>query len=96
MLTASNSASEIADQPIKTEPDLAYFLEIKPATKIMHLMFSFINTALIPLSQTSLTTRRDMSKLSTSTLSNLEQKINTIIQKTIDGTTPPPSFPPRD
>lgn len=84
-LTSNDRASEMADQTVKTEPDLTYFLEIKPATKIMHLMFSFINTALIPLSQTSLTTRRDMTKLSNSTLTTLEQKVNTIIQKTIDG-----------
>jgi len=50
----------------------------------MHLMFSFVNTALVPLSQTSLTNRREMVKLSNTTLANLEQKINNIIQKTLD------------
>jgi hypothetical protein len=78
------SAQEIADQQTKGEPDLSYFLEIKPATTIMHLMFSFINTALIPLSQTSLTTRREMSKLTNTTLAGLEQKVNKVIQRTID------------
>ena len=75
---------DAAEQQTKTEPDLSYVLEIKPATKIMHLMFTFINTALIPLSQTSLTTRREMVKLSNTTLTNLEQKVNNIIQKTVD------------
>jgi hypothetical protein len=76
---------DTAEQQAKGEPDLSYLLEIKPATKIMHLMFSFINTALVPLSQTSLTNRREMVKLSNTTLANLEQKINNIIQKTLDG-----------
>lgn len=76
---------ECTEQQSKGEPDLAFVLEIKPATKIMHLMFSFINTALNPLSQTSLTTRREMIKLTNTTLASLEQKINTIIQKTVDG-----------
>lgn len=57
----------------------------------MHLMFSFINTALIPLSQTSLTIKREMTKLTNTTLSALEQKVNTVIQKTIDSTTPNPN-----
>lgn len=78
------SAQEAAEQQTKGEPDLSYFLEIKPATTIMHLMFSFINTALIPLSQTSLTTRREMSKLTNNTLAGLERKINCVIQRTID------------
>lgn len=81
----SYSAQEAAEQQAKGEPDLTYFLEIKPATTIMHLMFSFINTALIPLSQTSLTTRREIGKLTNTTLMNLEQKINNVIQRTIDG-----------
>lgn len=79
------SAQETAEQQTKGEPDLTYFLEIKPATAIMHLMFSFVNTALIPLSQTSLTTRREMGKLTNTVLMSLEQKINNIIQRTVDG-----------
>ncbi|PWW74402.1 exocyst complex component Sec10 [Tuber magnatum] len=78
------SAQETAEQQTKGEPDLTYFLEMKPATTIMHLMFSFVNTALIPLSQTSLTTRREMGKLTNTTLMSLEQKINNVIQRTID------------
>lgn len=79
------SALDAAEQHGKVEPDLSYVLEIKPATKIMHLMFSFINTALIPLSQISLTTRREMVKLTNIMLASLEQKINTILQKTVEG-----------
>jgi hypothetical protein len=84
-LTIIRSAMDVAEQQTKKEPDLSHMLEIKPATKIMHLMFSFINTALIPLSQTSLTTRREMVKLSNTILASLETKINNIIQKTVNG-----------
>lgn len=85
MLTpVTTRAMDIAEQQGKGEPDLNYLLEIRPATTIMHLMFSFINTALIPLSQTSLTTRRDMLKLSNNALAGLERKINNVIQKSID------------
>jgi hypothetical protein len=80
----SRSAMDTAEQQTKGEPDFTYALEIKPATNIMHLMFTFINTALIPLSQISLTTRREMVKLANTTLAGLEQKINNIIQKTVD------------
>ncbi|KAL0631485.1 Exocyst complex component 5 [Maublancomyces gigas] len=88
--TALDAALEVAEAQTKGEPDLSYFLEIKPATTIMHLMFSFINTALIPLTQTSLTVRREMSKLTNTTLASLEQKVNSVIQRTVD------NFKPKD
>jgi len=81
---ALDAAMDTAEQQSKGEPDISYLLEISPATTIMHLMFSFINTALIPLSQTSLTVRREMVKQSNNTLASLESKVNNIVQKTID------------
>ena len=71
----------------KGAPDLTYLHSLRPTTQIMHLMFAFINTALVPLSQTSLTTRREMAKLSTAALKSLETKINTLIQRTVTTTT---------
>ncbi|KAL7269154.1 Exocyst complex component 5 [Rhizina undulata] len=82
--TALDAAQDTAEQQSKGEPEFSYLLEIKPATIIMHLMFTFINTALVPLSQTSLTVRREMVKLTNTTLASLEQKINAIIQRSID------------
>ncbi|KAF8475948.1 exocyst complex component Sec10-like protein [Kalaharituber pfeilii] len=83
--TTLDVALEIAEQQgTKSEPDLSYFHEIKPATTIMHLMFSFINTALIPLASASLTVRREMTILTNSSIAGLEAKINAIIQKTLD------------
>ncbi|CAZ81646.1 unnamed protein product [Tuber melanosporum] len=81
---ALDAAIEAAEAQTKGEPDLSYLQELKPTTIIMHLMFSFINTALTPLSQTSLTIKREMIKLTNSTLSALEQKVNGVIQRTID------------
>ncbi|RPA93611.1 exocyst complex component Sec10 [Choiromyces venosus 120613-1] len=81
---ALDAAMEAAEAQTKGEPDLSYLHELKPTTTIMHLMFSFINTALIPLSQTSLTIKREMVKLTNTTLAALEQKVNGVIQKTID------------
>lgn len=83
--TALDVALESAEsQGTKTEPDLSYFEEIEPATTIMHLMFSFINTALIPLASTSLTVRREMMILTNASIAGLESKINAVIQKTLD------------
>lgn len=83
--TALDVAFETAEaQGAKSEPDLTYFGEIKPATTIMHLMFSFINTALIPLASASLTVRREMMILTNASVAGLESKINKVIQKTLD------------
>lgn len=82
--TALDAAIDDAEQKASNEPDLTYFVEVKPATTIMHLMFTFINTALIPLASTSLTVRREMTILTNSSLSAMESKVNTLIQKTID------------
>lgn len=81
--TALDSALDSAEQT-KGEPDLSHFVEIRPATTIMHLMFSFINTALIPLASASLTVRREMSILTNTSLASMESKVNSVIQKTID------------
>ncbi|KAL7271147.1 Exocyst complex component 5 [Rhizina undulata] len=83
--TALDAAQDTAGQQSTGESELSYLLEIKPATIIMHLMFTFINAALGPLSQPSLTVRREMVKLRNTTLASLEQKINTIIQRSING-----------
>lgn len=63
---------------------MSYFLELNPATTIMHLMFAFINTVLFKLAANSLTTKREMQKLETTTLAALEQKVNSVIQKTVN------------
>lgn len=83
--TALDVALETAEnQGTKNEPDFTYFGEIKPATTIMHLMFSFITTALIPLASSALTVRREMTILTNASIAGLESKINAVEQKTLD------------
>ncbi|KAF8449775.1 exocyst complex component Sec10-like protein [Terfezia claveryi] len=83
--TALDAALEAAEAAAgKSEPDLGYFSEIKPATVIMTLMFGFINTALIPLASASLTVRREMMILNNASVSLLEGKIDRVVQKTLD------------
>ncbi|KAF8426330.1 exocyst complex component Sec10-like protein [Tirmania nivea] len=83
--TALDAALEAAEAATsKSEPDLSYFGEIKPATVIMTLMFGFINTALIPLASASLTVRREMMILNNASVGVLEGKIDRVVQKTLD------------
>ncbi|KAF3933873.1 hypothetical protein ABW19_dt0202788 [Dactylella cylindrospora] len=90
----------------KGEPDLSYFSELKAVNIILTLMHKTIHTALIPLAQSSLTIRREMSMVSTRFFGKVEERINLIIQKTVDvvlnhvtsilGKQPKRDFRPRD
>ncbi|RMZ79806.1 hypothetical protein DV738_g3242, partial [Chaetothyriales sp. CBS 135597] len=79
---ASESAS--AAESSKREPDLSYLGHLRNAVSIMHLMQSCINTLLIPLASTSLTTKREMEKKTAATITQLEDTISNIEQATID------------
>jgi len=68
----------------KNEPDLSYFTELNSASIILSLMYTTINTALIPLSLSSLTLRREMMLMTNRYLSKTEERIDLIISKTID------------
>jgi len=73
-------------QDIKAEPDFSYLQNIKIAVSIIHLLSTYINTALIPLASSSLTVRREMVNYSSTNISNLEKKVNSIFQMTHDST----------
>lgn len=68
----------------KSEPDFAYLPSVRDAISVMNLMVMCINTVLIPLSIGSITIRREMEKKVNLTTIRVEEKINTIEQKTID------------
>ncbi|KAJ5112066.1 hypothetical protein N7532_000111 [Penicillium argentinense] len=70
----------------KTEPDFAYLPSVRTTISITTLMVMCVNAVLLPLAAGSITTRRDMEKRTSQTTSRIEEKINTIEQKTIDGT----------
>ncbi|CAG8142758.1 unnamed protein product [Penicillium salamii] len=70
----------------KSEPDFSYLLSVRTTISITTLMVMCVHAVLLPLSTGSITTRRDMEKRTTQTTSRIEDKINTIEQKTIDAT----------
>lgn len=50
----------------------------------MHLMATFINTVLIPLAASNTLIRRDMERTTGLAVSQMEDKVNSIMQRTID------------
>lgn len=70
----------------KTEPDFGYLPSVRTTISVTTLMVMCVNAVLLPLAAGSITTRRDMEKRTSQTTSRIEEKINTIEQKTIDAT----------
>ena len=68
----------------RREPDLLYLSNLRTAVHITHLVQSCINTLLIPLASSSLTTRREMEKSARTAIVRIEDSINAIEQSTID------------
>ncbi|KAJ6190082.1 hypothetical protein N7519_000103 [Penicillium mononematosum] len=71
---------------VDAEPDFSYLFSARTTISITTLMVMCIHAVLLPLSAASITTRRDMEKRTSQTTSRIEDKINTIEQKTIDAT----------
>ncbi|KAI9783881.1 MAG: Exocyst complex component 5 [Peltula sp. TS41687] len=84
--TALDAANDIASsqESAKNEPDLSYLPGLRPAVIIMHLMVTCVNTVLLPLAASNITIRREMEKRTTTALNRMEEKINGIIQLTVD------------
>jgi len=53
---------------------------------MMHLMLTCINTVLIPLAASYITVRREMEKTTNLAINQMEDKVNLLMQKTIDVT----------
>ncbi|KAJ5587967.1 uncharacterized protein N7459_003732 [Penicillium hispanicum] len=70
----------------KIEPDFAYLPSVRTTISITTLMVMCVKAVLLPLAAGSITTRHDMEKRTSQTTSRIEEKINTIEQKTIDAT----------
>jgi len=73
-----------AQETAKSEPDLSYLPSLRPAIQILHLLQTSITTLLLPLATPNLTIRRDMDKTSAIAISGLENKISTILHRTLD------------
>ncbi|KAL0257326.1 Exocyst complex component 5 [Diplodia seriata] len=85
--TALDAAAELAtsQENVKNNPpDISYLYSLRTAIGILHLLQMSINTVLLPLAAPSLITRREIEKTTNTTITNLENKISTILQKTID------------
>ena len=82
----SDSANDAAatQENAKNEPDLSYLENLHSAIAIIHLMAMCVNTVLIPLASSHITIRRDMEKTTTQAMSRMEDKVNGIMQRTID------------
>jgi hypothetical protein len=74
-----------AQETAKGEPDLSYLPSLRGIIQILHLLQTTISTMLLPLTVNNITIRRDIDKLSTATLSNLEAKISSLLHRTLDG-----------
>ncbi|KDE05767.1 hypothetical protein MVLG_03858 [Microbotryum lychnidis-dioicae p1A1 Lamole] len=84
--TALDTAThQLSSYDAKTEPDLGPMSVCRLADMIMHLWQRYIATALVPLAGTSVTVRREMNIFNNHVSVRIEQKINTIVQRTTDG-----------
>ena len=84
--TALDAALEsaISQDSSKVEPDFSYLSNLRAAISITHLMMTCINCVLLPLAAGNITIRREMEKKSNLTIKRVEDKINTIEQRTVD------------
>lgn len=74
----------------KLEPDLQPIRTLKEVDMICHLWQQYTNVALLPLANTSVTLRREMSIFNNQTLSRVEGGANGMLQRVADCAYPPP------
>ncbi|KAK0633523.1 exocyst complex component Sec10-like protein [Immersiella caudata] len=84
--TALDAALDQASsqENIKTEPDLSYLPNIKPAVTITNLMSRFITTVLIRLAESNTTVRRHMEAQTKMAIEATEKKTNAVMKSTMD------------
>lgn len=84
--TALDAATDLslAQETIKTEPDLQYLPSLQPAITITNIMSRFINTVLIKLAESNTTVRRSMESQTKAGVERIEGKTNTIVRNTIN------------
>ena len=82
-LDSANDAAAAQDNS-RNEPDLTYLENLNAAITILHLMATTTNTMLIPLAASNTVVRREMERRTSNTMGQMEDKVNSIMQKTID------------
>ncbi|KAJ5086276.1 hypothetical protein NUU61_007583 [Penicillium alfredii] len=75
-----------AQETGKAEPDFAYLPAVRTTISVTTLMVMCVHAVLLPLATVSITIRRDMEKRTSQATARIEEKINSIEQKTIDAT----------
>ncbi|KAK4101707.1 exocyst complex component Sec10 [Parathielavia hyrcaniae] len=73
-----------AQENSKTEPDLSYLPNLRPAVTITNLMSRFITTVLIRLAESNTTVRRSMEAQSKLAIEATERKANAVVKSTLD------------
>ena len=68
----------------KNEPDLSYLPNLRSIITTIHLMLGYIHTVLLPLASSSITIRRQMEKAAQVAVSRTEEKVNGVMQHTVD------------
>lgn len=74
----------VSQEYSKNEPDFSYLSNLRSAFTIMHLMITCIRTMLIPLASSNVSIRREIEKITTFTMNRMEEKVNSITQRTVD------------
>ena len=83
-MTVSANDAATMQEGSKNEPDLSYLENLNSAITVMHLMATFINTVLIRLAASNTIVRRDMEKNTDIAMTQMEDKVNSLMQRTID------------
>ena len=83
-LDAANEAAAAAESNVKTEPDMNYVADLRPAITVLHLMLTTIQMLLLPLAASNITIRRDLDKQASMFVEQMESKIDSILQRTLD------------
>ncbi|KAL9000600.1 MAG: hypothetical protein Q9188_005650, partial [Gyalolechia gomerana] len=83
-LDAANDLAVSQEGVTKNEPDLSYVPTLNPAITIMHLLSTFIHTVLLPLAAPHISIRKTMSRSTNQMMDSLENKVNSIVQHSID------------
>lgn len=68
----------------KTEPDLAALHALKPADMICQLWQRYTSTAMVPLASSVQAIRREMTTYNQHNVVRMEDKVNAVVQKSID------------
>lgn len=89
ILGASFSAQvRVEAMDSKSEPGLQPLGILRSVDLICHLWQQYVNTALLPLTSSSVTVRREMVVFNNQSVSRLEGGTNLLLQRIIDGASP--------